>query len=289
MGLISDIKADAKKNRTSIQSTEGAALASILDNMFYLEKKPQVEAEFVRQVMTRGLETQERIGLHASAMLVGDKQFCLRQQVLSLMYRQLQGEQINVDLRRVFEEGNAVHEKWQRLFLRAGYSSLDDLDVTRMWERYKVSYTPDIVCDIPDFFEGRMVGEIKSVNTFQFQKMGKHPSAWKQCLWYSYLCIKNAKANDTWNGIDYTKGFVLCEDKNTQQFKIEVYDFDVELIKPFVQRCKDIKQAYITVKEQNVMVPRPSDAQSVDCKRCYQCPMRDACWRGKREKLNIKK
>ena len=101
--------------------------------------------------------------------------------------------------------------------------------------------------------------------------------------------IKNAKANGTWNGIDYTKGFVLCEDKNTQQFKIEVYDFDVELIKPFVQRCKDIKQAYITVKEQNVMVPRPSDAQSVDCKRCYQCPMRDACWRGKREKLNIKK
>lgn len=285
MGLVSDIKATAKSNRTVIQSTEGAALASILNNMFYLEKKPELEAKFVQQVATRGQETQERVGLHASAMLTGDKQFCLRQQVLSLMYKQLQGEQVNPDLKRIFAEGDAVHEKWQRLFLRAGYSGVDDLDVTRFWDKYWISYTPDIICYIPEFFEGKMVGELKSVNTFQFQKMGKHPSAYKQCLWYSYMCIKKAKADGTWNGIDYTKGFVLSEDKNTQQFKIEVYDFDVEQIKPFVQRCRDIKQAYIDVKQTGVMVKRPSDAKSVDSQRCHQCAMRDACWSGKREKL----
>ena len=285
MGLVSDIKADAKGNRTIIQSTEGAALASILNNMFYLDKAPEVEAEFIKQVATRGQETQERVGLHASAMLTGEKQFCLRQQVLSLMYKQLQGEQVNPDLKRIFEEGNAVHEKWQRLFLRAGYSDVDDLDVTRFWNKYRISYTPDIICTIPEFFEGRMVGEIKSVNTFQFQKMGRHPSAWKQCYWYSYMCIKKAKADGSWNGIDYTKGFVLNEDKNTQQFKVEVYDFDVEQIKPFVQRCRNIKQAYIDVKKTNTMVARPSDAKSADCKRCHQCPMRAACWEGQREKL----
>ena len=285
MSLVSNIKDEAKGNKTIIQSTEGSQLAAIFNRMFYLEKNPDIEAEFVKQVSTRGQETQERSGLHASAMLTGDKQFCLRQQVLSLMYKQLQGEQVQPDLKRIFEEGNAVHEKWQRLFLRAGYSNLDDLDVTRFWSKYRISYTPDIVCKIPEFFDGRMVGEIKSVNTFQFQKMGKHPSAWKQLYWYSYLCIKREKAAGTWNGVDYTKGFVLDEDKNTQQFKVEVYDFDIEKIKPFVNRCRGIKQAYIEVKKTGNMVPRPSDAKSIDCKRCSQCPMRDACWLGKKERL----
>lgn len=283
--LIDDIKQQAKDNRTVIQSTEGAQLAVILNKAFYLDKKPALEGQFVEQVATRGQETQERVGLHASAMLTGDKQFCLRQQVLSLMYKQLQGEQNSADLKRIFEEGNAVHEKWQRLFLRAGWSGINDLDVTRFWSKYKISYTPDIVCTIPEFFEGRMVGEIKSVNTYQFQKMGRHPSAWKQCYWYSYMCIMAEKKAGTWNGIDYTKGFVLCEDKNTQMFKIEVYDFDIEQVKPFVQRCKDIKQAYQSVKETNKMISRPADAKSAECQRCHQCSMRDACWFGKREKL----
>ena len=285
MGLVSDIKADAKGNRTVIQSTEGAQLAGILNKLFYMDKRPELEAEFIKQVATRGQATQERIGLHASAMLTGDKQFCLRQQVLSLMYKQLQGEQVNPDLKRIFAEGDAVHEKWQRLFLRASYSDLGDLDVTRFWNKYRISYTPDIICHIPEFFEGRMVGELKSVNTYQFQKMGRHPSAWKQCLWYSYMCIKAEKAAGTWNGVDFTKGFVLNEDKNTQQFKIEVYDFDIDQIKPFVRRCRSIKESYINAQRGN-MVPRPADAKSSDCKRCYQCPMQDACWRpSKAEKL----
>lgn len=287
MGLINDIKNEAKGNRTMIQSTEGSLLAAILNNTFYLDKVPEIEAEFVQQVATRGQETQERVGLHASAMLVGDKQFCLRQQVLSLMYKQLQGEQVNPDLKRVFEEGNAIHEKWQRLFLRAGYSDINDLDVTRFWNKYRLSYTPDIICTIPDFFEGRMVGEIKSVNTFQFQKMIRHPSAWKQCMWYSFLCMQDEIKKGTWNGIDYTKGFVLSEDKNTQQFKIEVYRInpDDNEIQPYLQRCINIKQAYNNVYKNGKMVKRPSDAKSIDCKRCHQCMMKEACWSGKKVKL----
>ena len=30
-----------------------------------------------------------------------------------------------------------------------------------------------------------------------------------------HLCIKKLKAQGKWNGKDYTKGFVLNEDKNT--------------------------------------------------------------------------
>lgn len=278
MGLVSDIKAEAKGNRTKIQSSDAAALEKILNNMFYLPKDVEKETAFVRQVITRGLESAERVGLHASALITGEKQFCLRQQVLSLIYKQLQGEQLSVGLRKIFEEGNAIHEKWQRMFLRAGYSDVGDLDVTQFNKQWRVSYTPDVKCLIPQFFEGRMIGELKSVNTFQFQKMPRHPSAWKQCQWYMRLEIEKEKSAGTWNGIDWTKGFVLSEDKNNQDTKIEVYDYDPMVSEPFVDRCREIKVSYKRLSKEGTMVPRPSDAKSPECKRCHDCPMRDACW-----------
>lgn len=265
MGLLDDIKSEAIGNRTVIQDSEGARLCKILNNMFFLEKDIENEVEFIRQVMTRGAETQERKGLHASALIVGEKDFCLRQQVLSLLYKQLQGEQLSVGLMRIFEEGNAVHEKWQRLFIRAGFSKPGQLDVTRLNKKYNISFTPDIICKIPDFYDGRMVGEIKSVNTYQFQKMIRHPSAHKQLQWYMFL-----------TGIH--KGFVLCEDKNTQDFKCEVYDFDIESIKPFVDRAESIKKAFENVIENHKMVKRPDFAKSPDCKKCGSCAMRNSCW-----------
>lgn len=265
MGLVDDIKKEAKGNRTIIQSSEAQELSKILNNLFYLDKNIEEESKFVKQVMTRGAETQERIGLHASALITGDKDFCVRQQVLSLIYRQLQGEQINVGLMRIFEQGNAIHEKWQRMFIRAGYSKANDLDVTQFNKQFKISFTPDIICEIPEFHDGKMIGEIKSVNTFQFQHMTRHPSAWKQCQWYMYL-----------TGIH--KGFVLSEDKNTQEFKLEVYDFDQSIVDPFIDRAEEIKYYYKRVMTEHKMVKRPTDAKKPDCKRCQSCPMRNACW-----------
>ena len=265
MGLVDDIKKEAKGNRTIIQSSEAQELSKILNNLFYLEKNIEEESKFVKQVMTRGAETHERIGLHASALITGDKDFCVRQQVLSLIYRQLQGEQINVGLMRIFEQGNAIHEKWQRMFIRAGYSKANDLDVTQFNKKFKISFTPDIICEIPEFYDGKMIGEIKSVNTFQFQHMTRHPSAWKQCQWYMYL-----------TGIH--KGFVLSEDKNTQEFKIEVYNFDQSIVDPFIDRAEEIKYYYKRVMTEHKLVKRPTDAKKPDCKRCQSCPMRNACW-----------
>lgn len=265
MGLINDIKKSAKMNGTKIQSTEARKLEGILNRMFYLDKNIEEETRFVKMVMTRGAETQERIGLHASALIAGEKDFCLRAQVLSLIYRQLQGEQINVGLKRIFEQGNAIHEKWQRMFIRAGYSTADDLDVTQFCKKYKISFTPDIICNIPEFYDGPMIGEIKSVNTYQFQRMSKHPSASKQAQWYMFL-----------SGIK--KGFVLSEDKNTQDFKIEVYDYDPLVVAPFIERAEQVKYYYNRVFKEKKMVSRPDDATKPDCKRCEKCAMKDACW-----------
>ena len=266
MGLINDIKKEATGNNTKIQSSDARELDVILNKLFYLPKNIEEEAAFVKQVMTRGLESQERVGLHASALIKGDKDFCLRQQVLSLMYRQLQGEQLPVGLMKIFEEGNAIHEKWQRLFIRGGYSKASDLDVTQFNEKYRISFTPDIICRIPEFYDGKMIGELKSVNTHQFRKMTRHPSAWKQLQWYMYL-----------SGIH--KGFVLSEDKNTQETKIEIYDYDVNLVSQFIDRAEEIKFRYKKAMKEHKMVKRPDDATSPDCKRCKQCALVNACWK----------
>ena len=266
MGLINDIKKEATGNNTKIQSSEARELDVILNKLFYLPKNIEEEAAFVKQVMTRGLESQERVGLHASALIKGDKDFCLRQQVLSLMYRQLQGEQLPVGLMKIFEEGNAIHEKWQRLFIRGGYSKASDLDVTRFNKQYRISFTPDIICRIPEFYDGKMIGELKSVNTHQFRKMARHPSAWKQLQWYMYL-----------SGIH--KGFVLSEDKNTQETKIEIYDYDVNVVSQFIDRAEEIKFRYKKAMKEHKMVKRPEDAASPDCKRCKQCALVNACWK----------
>lgn len=265
MGLISSIKKEADSNGTSIQSSDAQKLEKILNNTFYLKKRVNHETKFLNQVMTRGAETQERVGLHASALIAKDEDFCVRQQVLSLMYKQLQGEQLNVKLMRIFEQGNAIHEKWQRLFIRAGFSTFAELDVTQMNEEYMISFTPDIICYIPKFYDGQMVGEIKSVNTMQFRNMTRHPSAWKQLQFYMYL-----------TGIH--KGFVLSEDKNTQDIKIEVYDFDKDVVIPFIERAEEIKYRYERANKEGKMVKRPDNCKSPDCKRCSNCAMRDACW-----------
>ena len=265
MGLVSKIKDEATNKRVKLQDSKHDEFDALLNKAFFLDKDIEEETRFIQMVMTRGAETQERIGLHASNMLVSDDKFCLRSQVLSLIYKQLQGEQINAGLKRIFEEGNAVHEKWQRLFIRAGWSCAEDLDYTRYSDEYMMSYTPDIICKIREFYDGLMVGEIKSVNTFQFTKMQRHPSAWKQCQWYMHLTkIK--------------KGFVLSEDKNTQDFKVELYDYDYDLVRPFAERAKAIVESYHRVFDLRKMPKRPDDAKQPMCKRCKSCVMRDACW-----------
>lgn len=260
------IKEEAKGKGIAIQDSKSEDLCKVLNQMFYLPKNIDGETKFIHTVMTRGQETQERKGLHASALIVSDKSFCLRNQVLSLFFHQLQSEQLPVGLLRIFEEGNAVHEKWQRLFIRAGYSNYRKLDVTQFNKEYRISFTPDIICKIPEIYgDEEALVEIKSVNTYQFSKMDKHPSASKQLQWYMFL-----------TGIH--QGFVLCDDKNNQSFKVEMYKYDHEVVDDFIERAENIKYHANKFKKEKKMVNRPKDAKNQDCKRCKECAMRNVCW-----------
>lgn len=269
MGLLDDIKNEAEGKNVKIQSSEERELEQKLNALFYLEKDIEKETEFVRMVMTRGQETQERKGLHASAIITPEKKFCYRAQILSLLYRQKQGENVPIGLKRIFEEGNAIHEKWQRLFIRGGYAEPEDCDRTRFNEQFELSYTPDIVATI----EGeRYVVEVKSVNTYQFKKMEHHSSGRIQLQLYMYLL-----------GIE--KGFTLCEDKNTQDFKVRLYKPEFERIQPYIHRLEEIQRGKEKVLNMGRIQRRREGCTSPGCELAVACSMCDVCWKKKKELL----
>lgn len=280
MGLLDDIKKEAGGNRTKIQKSDEKDIEHLLNSLFYLDKDIPNELKFLKSVMTRGAETTERKGLHASAIIVSDDRFCYRQQVLSLFYKQLQGEQTSVGLKRIFAEGDAIHEKWQRLFIRGGLCEPLDCDFTRFDEDYDLSYTPDIICKIPrnmsltepcDEWDEYVV-EIKSMNTFSYKKQEHHASGRKQCQLYMYL-----------TGIH--KGIVLCDDKNTQEFKVKTYEYNPSEIAKYIRRLEKIQEYKDELILDKKLVKRHKNCTGYNCKKAQECPMRDVCYGRKKERL----
>ena len=253
---------DFKKMLKSAQTGDlrQAMLEQKLSSLFYVKRNPKEEARFIQMLLEREGETQERVGLHASAMLEGDKEFCLRQQVLSLLFKQNQNENIAPNLVRIFEEGNCIHQKWQRLFIAAGLGRPEDMDRHRFIKKYELSYTPDARIHI--FGEDVLV-EIKSMNTYAFQKAKGHPSGEKQLNFY--LCREK---------LDW--GFVLAEDKNTQEFKVFIVKQDFEADAKYRERLKKIqitKQKFIETHK----MPKGA-CTDCNCKKALKCNMRDACF-----------
>lgn len=250
------IKREAKGLKVD---AEAMVIEQSLNKLFYL--KPDIKQEINFLTIKRGNGDEERYGLHASAILTSDNEFCHREQVLSLFYKQAQGENISVNLKRIFAEGDAIHEKWQRLFIRGKLGGPKAMDCSRFNKRYDLSFTPDIA---PASIGGKdYVVEIKSMNTFQFQKATSHPSGEKQLKFYMWL-----------TGIK--RGFVLVEDKNTQNFKVLLVKYDPADIEPYIarlERIQELKERFVEDKK-----PPKRTCKKAEDKRAAGCNMRDACF-----------
>lgn len=272
MSLLDDIKA-ISEGKLNGQSDLEKAFEKKLNRLFYLDKKIKEETEFIQMVMTRGQDTAERKGLHCSNVISAYSPFCLRGQVLSIFYRQNQNRDIPVSLKRIYTEGDAIHEKWQRLFIRGGYARPDQCDKTKYCDVYDLSYTPDIICTIDGV---EYVGEIKSVNTNQFRNMVKngldHESGKIQCFLYMYFTnIRN--------------GFVLCEDKNTQDFYVRLYQYDGDIIKSYIRRLDDIQKAKKILLTKKKIPGKIEACTEYGCRCALDCPMSEVCWGKEKEKL----
>lgn len=269
MTLLEKLKQGNSYSDTSIVD-RGVAnkIEKLLNRTFYLPKKIYAETEFIKHVMTRGQDTAERVGLHASSLTKGDeKDYCYREQVLALTYKQNQGENVPPSLKRIFTEGDAIHEKWQRLFIRAGYTTPKECDRTREHDDYMVSFTPDIIATIPELFGGeRICVEIKSMNTYTYKNSTEHTEGRKQNMFYMHM-------------LGLKKGFVLAEDKNTQQFRCEYQEYDPDYVKIPIQRANRIIESwYDFVDSDYKHEALPKRHSLKDSDKCSKCNMRDACY-----------
>lgn len=220
---------------------------------------------------------ENRYGLHASAILASDNKFCFREQVLSLFYEMNQGEQLPIKALKIFAQGNAMHEKWYKLFKRAGI----DVAIERslFLKKYDLSFTIDALLNL---FNEEIICDVKSQNSFAFKKSKGHPSGEKQVNFYLWALSK-------YTGVPHRKGFVLVDSKDDQEIRIVPVKYNKEKVVPYVERLKtiqDMKKEFIENKE----LPKRKCA-NCDTKRASQCNMRDACFNiGKgRIKLNVEK
>ena len=190
--------------------------------------------------------------------------------ILSLFFKRNTGHELPTNLLRIFKEGNAIHEKWQNLFVEQGIAKA--IEITHFNEKYDLSYTPDAEVEM---LGEDVVIEIKSMNSFAFQKAKGHPSGEKQLNFYLWLRRKK------W-------GFVLAEDKNNQNIKVFIVKYDKEKVKPYVMRLKKI-QKYKQFFVESGKLPKKK-CRNCDTKRAQECGLRDACWEiGKgRKKLTTK-
>lgn len=261
------------KLRVGKDTMLAVAVQEELNKLFYA--KPDYDAELEMLEHQYANEEEERVGLHASAISSWGTGSCYRQQVLSLFYKQSQGENVPVFLRRIFEEGKSIGTKWQRLFIRGNIGIKENMDVSRFVKEYDLSYTPDARITILD---KDFVVEIKSMNTNEYQKNKPHPSGRKQLKLYMYF-----------ENIPY--GFVLVEDKNRQDFRCEVVsnvtasDPDISDIIERLENIQLYKRKFVKKKK---MVARHNKCTSAVCSKARNCPMRDACWNVGMGRVKIK-
>lgn len=276
MGLLKNIKSEQKQKNVAPQDEMSLKIQRALDNICYAKRDVDKEIEFIEHVRTRGTGEEKRTGLHASELVnVGAGDYCVRRMVLQLMYEAESGR-VPPKLKRIFEIGDQVHEMWQKWFINAGLAEPTDCDRTRWDKKRKISFSPDIICKIPNVLKGECVVEIKSANDgtyLDFLENG-HKSAEKQLQIYMWL-----------TGIH--QGIVLVYNKNTSDFFVKYLEYDSEAIAHAENASDEIIYYYKRLKKEKKMVKRPKDATDADCKKCKKCGMRKSCWnlKGGRKKI----
>lgn len=234
---------------TKTTSTESLLIENFLDKLFIEDRE----------------DKEDRVGMHGSGIIASDNEFCFRQQVLSFIFK---GNEplITVGLRKIFKQGWVIHQKWQNMFKQAGVAiGIEQRGESSQWN---LLFTPDAIIKVGN---RKYIVEIKSVNTYQFKNMKSHPSAEKQLQLYMHM-----------TGIP--RGFVLCEDKNTQETKIFVYEYDPVKAKPFVERMLKVQKYLKRYKENGKLPSRLCEDEN--CRRAKNCAYRNCCYNISKTPIN---
>lgn len=209
-------------------------------------------------------DDKDRYGLHASAVIAPEGEFCYRAQVLSLFFHQDQGHELPVKSLKIFKQGNAMHEKWYGMFRN---SKIDVAIERTLWlPEYDLSFTIDAIVDI---LGKEYIMDIKSQNSFTFTKSKGHPKGETQVNFYLWAYSK-------YTGKKYENGFVLVDNKNDSEIKVIPVHYDPDKAAPYIERLEEIQEMKREFQEEHIAPKK--ECSSCDCKRAQKCVMRSACW-----------
>lgn len=236
-----------------------------IESLFYKRKFEQM---FVDVIQTE--QHEERYGLHASAIIGPDASFCYREQVLSLFYKMNQGELLPVKQLKIFSQGNAMHEKWYKMFRALGYDVA--IERTLFLKEYDLSFTIDALLNLKKSGDPKdeIIVDVKSQNSFAFKKSKGHPSGEKQINFYCWALSK-------YTGIPHKNGVVLVDSKDDQEIRPVPVHYDPEKNKPYIERLKNIQEMKKEFINEHIAPNRI--CKTPDCKRALECNMHDCCWK----------
>jgi len=205
---------------------------------------------------------KDRVGLHASGIIEPDETFCFREHVLRHYYKPIIVYGSWTRLLRIFLEGWYIHKKWQYLFTMAGISQA--VEKTHKSKFWNFTFTPDAIITV---LNKKVVVEIKSHTMIGFDKLVSPPVG----------AVRQAQIYMNFAGIPW--GIILVENKNNQEFKVWLIEYDFEMVKPFLERLIYLKKL-ILVFEQDGRLPRKLDRcdfegnknpRAKSCEMCQVC------------------
>ena len=228
------------------------------------------EIELQQMLLQEQQDKPLRTGLHASALLIPEEQWCVRRHVLAERFpdrvERIELMQWQWKTHSIFENGWDLHQRWQQVFLNAGIAVFNremndyELDLTHVDQEGMLHFSPDAIIEYGGI---QYVVEIKGYNDRTYQQMiaAPHPpeAAHRQCNLYMHM-------------LGLKRGFVLVENKNTQDFHVWAVAYDFDMTQLYIDRLYQVKGKLATGSMPARKCFSPGDTLA------RSCPMRKICF-----------
>lgn len=265
------------------------SISSSSSNASLRTRAELVKLDFQELYLKWGGAQPPRTGLHASSLLVSDAEWCPRKHVLSELFPD---EAVQPDLKHwqwkqqdTFLHGWELHRKWQYLFKHFGgnvvvthveYGLLDwrdehELDRTHYDAEREIYFSPDAILDIAG--EHHVV-EIKGVNHNAFESLTDSLHfAMSVCETVEKAVVQ---ANLYMHLLELKHAVILIENKNNQDFKVWITEYNRDLALPYIQRAYQVKGGLTLARAHNTYPPRL--CATADDSLARKCAMCDTCF-----------
>lgn len=259
--------------------------------------------DFRNMYVRWGSNTPVRTGMHASAILQPESEWCVREQVLLDLFpeqvEKAEWESWQWRTSAIFENGWDLHKRWQRVFEKfakivytpvfggIAYAQMppasDDgndlielapeLDLTHYDHKRNIYFSPDAIIK---FGQEQYVIEIKGIKEQSYLELtGDLDQACASC---QTVDKARKQANLYMHLLGLKRAIILVENKNTCDFRLWVIEYHQEMAWPYTDRMNQVRGKIILARKQGLDKLPQRICQSASDPRAQRCPLRSACF-----------